>query len=519
MKGFFKFEGQPGWDPYTGQAMGGGLMPRQQELQPQGQMMQPEPMPQPQPSMMPQQAPQQAQPPAQGPQLPSLGDAKDAYDQIKDGFAGPTYQEPPHVSNPAPNYTGADPYDPAHYQGTLTDAELPNNNPVTDPSNYQGTLTGTADTSNPVFNPDSYQGTLYDPSNPLGLTEAEWVTQQGLMNSGSLLQEGMGLASNAGLAGGLSDMGGVADEIVEQGGGMMDSAGGMMDSAGKFVAGAGIANGIYGLSQGSGGKGGADLAAGVGAYFVPGFGWVKAAFDVGMGIGSFARSQGRVHDYFHPYMRNQIEGANGSTVMNVGFKDSLDDAAEQGYSDDAFYKDNGQYDLHPNQIGGTRTMVEKDGAYYFIDDIAGYSGVESYDDYVLANGGSPYDNSMGVLGMGDDTRPSYDKQAEDIGLYSRTQYNSFVNDVFAHDVSVNGVNFESDFITGAQHGDYKGQDTMGTRAEPNISGLVKTGEMNRMMDNSQQFLDTSKYADYVRPELPNGDNYKPIPIDYDMMGL
>jgi len=163
----------------------------------------------------------------------------------------------------------SDTYEPdysSHETSNVNDPLNPDNyewNPET--GQFESKLHGPLDTENwrwdsttntpvytgsSVFDPGNYQGTIYDPSNPFDLTESEWVTLQGVINSGSLLEEGLGLAKNAALYGGLSDMGGVADEILAQ-----PSAGGLMDTVGEVAAPIMFGLGAYNLANNPSGGG------------------------------------------------------------------------------------------------------------------------------------------------------------------------------------------------------------------------------------------------------------------------
>ena len=526
MRNFFRFESQPQWDPYIGSSGISGLMKQKRPQQQQSTMRQMAPQQQMAPQMMMPQAQGEAPPPpAAGIDVGQIVDTgREIYDAVtrKPPEVAPVGAE---LTNPAGNYTGSNPYDPANYEGTLYDTENPFGlegpaqvtepapPPVFDSANYEGTLSGTADQSNPVFqNNGQYEGTLYDPNNPLGLSEAEWVAQTGLMNSGSLLNNSVS-----------ADLAGISDEIVAQGSdSLADTAGGMMDGAGKLIAGAGLAKGIYGLTQGSGAQGGVDLAAGVGAYFVPAFGWVKAGYDAAMGIGQYVRAQGRQHDYRHPYLNSQVQGANGSTVMNVNYADTQGDGTNS--NDGQFTMDQDPYGINGGQgiAGQTGNIVEKDGQYYYINDIADYLGIDSYGDYLAGNGMARPDAALNYAGMGGTTEQGdWQREMENSGLLGFRDYQNYLNDAFLNQITTEGVNFDSDAVKRARHGMFKGQDTMGTTWQGDkISQLVKMGEMNQFVKNNEgNYFDTGYLADYQAPVLPTYSRPETAPVDYSLYGI
>jgi len=353
-----------------------------------------------------------------------------------------------------------------------------------------------------VWDAGKYTGSLYDPNNPFGLDDEAWAGLSGLLNSGSLAEEGLGLAKNAGLAGGLSDMGGVADEIA----GLGESGSGFMGGAGKALAAVAALKGAYDLTQGGGGKAGADLATGIASYFVPAVGIIKGIFDVGMGIGRYVKSRGRQHDYYHPYVRNQIETPGGYRLMNVGWEDKRNDALKQKMGDNLFSR--GQ------------NVIEKDGEYYFLDNVAGYLGLDTWDEYLAANGlARPYQDDLAAqAGMGGTMEEgNWLDEFQKSGLMGERDYQKYLNDAFLHSIATEGINWDSDAIKKAQHGLFKNQDTMGTTWEAdNAKRLVRILEMEMLKDRYTRFADISGYKDWQAPELPTYQRQEPEdPWGYD----
>jgi hypothetical protein len=396
----------------------------------------------------------------------------------------PDYEMRPPDFSGVPNYTGADPWDPKHYEGIFLD---PNNpiwgdiqtglqdliNPVFDPSNYEGLFDGSLSGDNPVFNPGAYEGTLYNPDDPFGLNSP--------------------------------------------GGGMGE---GLMGNIGNLASLIGIGKGIYGLTQGSGGQGGVDLATGIAGKFMPMIGVMKGIFDAVMGVGQYVQGQGRQYDYFHPYLNNQLESKDGYRVMNVGWEDDQGDAAGREMTGGDFYQGyDPDFELNPGlKTRAAQNMIEKDGQLYFIDDVANYLGMDDYSKYLSANGL----DRPGMMDdvMGGNSYQNWKNELDKSGLMAENDYNKMLNDSFINAVTQQGINWDSDALHRANAGMFKDQPTMMTTWDgDNANKLVKLWEMTQMMQNNNNFMDTSGWADYQAPELPTYSRPVAPTNDYGLMGI
>jgi hypothetical protein len=448
------------------------------------------------------------QPDIPQPQSPVSGGGSDRESNREDGtdeVVRPSQSwQPDYSSHETSN--ALDPLNPDNYEWNPETGQFDSKlHAPLDPANWEWDRVNQAPVyvGSDVWDAENYQGTLYDPLNPFDLTEGEWVGLTGALNSGSLFAEGRNLAEYADLAGGLSDMGGVGDEIANQAGGLMDND--LLSGLGKLASVIGIGKGIYGLTQGSGGQGGVDLATGIGANFIPAFGLIKGFFDTAMGIGQYVRDQGRQYDYYHPYINNQMMSEDGYRVMNVGFEDKIGDAAGRGMDNGSFVATYDPYNT-PFQTGrgrGGGNIIEKDGQYYYIDDVADYLGVDDYSEYLAANGLARPDAMMDFAGMSGTTEMGdWYSEFQDSGLLGFNDYQNYLNDTFINSITQEGINWDSDAISRAEHGLFKDQDVMGVGAKVDPNHLVRMNEMNDLLGRTDQYLDASNYADWEAPVLP-----------------
>ena len=484
MKNFFRFENQPDWAPYLGNSRispgsASPLMPlRGNNLMSGGLQQQPEQQ------MTMQGGGGGGMMPQQGLNIP-VGKLVDAAKGIYDELKKPEYVSPyPNASNPSENYTGSNPWDPSHYEGTLI-GDL-SGNPTFDPNNYN---LMNPNTSNPVFNPKAYEGTLYDPQNPFGLTEAQWLAQQEALNSGSLLEEGLGLGKNSDLTGGLSDMGGVGDEIADQTGNS-----GLMDNIGKGIGLANLAKGIYGLTQGSGGKGGVDLATGIGSQLMPGIGLLSGGFNAIMGIGQAIKGHGRQYNFYHPYGVDAVEDADGNRIIKFGSKDSSGDANDLAAQYSGIGKGNFVDDYsregwaHPYQY----YVKSKDGGPgYWLDPLK-YIGQKNYDDFYGINQG--YIDGVPVADFGSNRLPD--------NALSRQDYNDRLNALFLNKIATEGFNPDAQGVSQIVHGQFKDKgDVAFSPGSKSMNSLLRMNELENLYKNGG-LMDISPYQNWSGPGIP-----------------
>ena len=408
MNNFFSFEGNDSWKPYMPQTKVSplgpeGLMGGSSKLQPYGA---------PQDSMS-------FQPPSGLMSQPPAGAGgsskkkKPKKEENKDVTRPSASYEPDYSAHEGVNTQ--DPFNPNNWTYNQQTGEYEWSGQETfDPNNYEWDTATNAPkyVGDTAWNPDRYTDTLYDPSNPFDLTENEWAKLMGDLNSGSLFEEGMGLAKNVGLAGGLSDMGGVADEIVSQ------SGKGLM---GKILPYAAAAKAIYGIARGHTGLDRTKAIVDAASALNP----ISAAANMGMKV---AQNIENIHnrpsrDYADPFYAADL--GNGNKFMMV--YENSDPVYDQNTPDQSW---TGAVNEIANGHEQSYWVQDANGNYYSIPaDVIFPQGTQSQADldaqkqaedmnyYAMGGGGNP-DNRVA--------------NANFIGsTYSPEQINKNVNDYMA----------------------------------------------------------------------------------------
>jgi hypothetical protein len=277
-----------------------------------------------------------------------------------------------------------------------------------------------------------------------------------------------------------------------------------MGNLGKLSSALGIAKGIYGLTQGSGGQGGVDLATGIAGNFLPAVGVMKSIFDAAMGVGQFVRDQGRPQDYYHPALNEYLQDASGNTLMNLNFYDDINDASGQGLDPSQSWGSN--YNPYGDIVGNpgwkNSNLVGVDnetGTMYWMNgDVSDYLGEQNYYDYLGANG---LDNESYLAEMIAYGGSSSSQDAQDRGLMSENEWNQRLQDMFMSEISKNGIDFSNPAFSKVNMGNFKDQlvtDIGGTGE--NANRLVKIAELAGVLNNAGEGMDLSQYAEYVRPD-------------------
>ena len=325
-----------------------------------------------------------------------------------------------------------------------------------------------------AFNPKNYEGTLYDGSiGKIGLDFDPTLNYQ----KPSAIQEKIG---------------------------------DMMDTAGKVVSVANIGKGIYDLTQGAGGKGGSDLAAGIGGMFVPGVGLAKGAFDLVMGIGQYIKGRGRQYNFYHPYAIDAIQDKNGLKLVRMGSRDSTDDARD---------------------LAQRNLMAGSGGNFVDYSEAGPAAGMDSYLVQSPDTGEMYWIDPMKYM----DTTPyGYDsvqdmKDAYWEGLavdYDKTlpeNYNELVsawkdnlNASFLQEMLTGGIDFDHAGVSRLKHGAFMDKGDVALQyGSDSVNNLLRMNELRDMYNNASQFIDTSSYQDWTNPGMPE-ETWKSTGFDPNM---
>ena len=312
--------------------------------------------------------------------------------------------------------TKADPFNPNNYEYNPDNSEWERvgSDPF-DPDNYEiggdGALSFVGESP---FSSDQYDGMLYDDSNPFDLSDREWVEHMGALGSGSLVDSTL---SN------VSDMGGVADEIVSQAGGMEGVLGNGLEMFRQYAPLVGLGLKIF--QAGKEGFHGTDLAQ-IAASSAPAMISALGGTAVMSGYAAipgllFAGSQMIAQNrnkpsrrYFDPY---DIQDLGGGRYLQLGMK-------HEGSGDYSDLSDSSQSIMGgiAGETGKHSTMAymfdSNTNSHYYIpmgdlipDDMKHYIPPEE-----LAN-----EEMMAQIGMGGDDPTDYGRRfTDETGTYYLT---------------------------------------------------------------------------------------------------
>lgn len=278
---------------------------------------------------------------------------------------------------------------------------------------------------------------------------------------------------------------------------------GLMDKIKKGFSLVNIGKGIYDITQGAGGKGGVDLASGIGSSFVPGIGLAKGAFDLVMGIGQYIKGRGRQYNFYHPYAVDSIQDKGGLKLTRLNFEDSDEDALRKyqenlkAGSGGNFFPGGDKYnDLQLTQPSKNSYLVQdpESGGMYWVDPLK-YTGMKSYFDEL----GLGDDRLMGFVGMGGES-PALPEN------YSQLEkdWNNRINSMFLNDMVTNGLNFEHAGVSKLQAGPFGDKGYVSTiPGRENLNSLIRMNELVDMYNKATTVMDIGDYANWSDPGMLN----------------